>query len=161
MSTPNFKTLDWDLPLIVGGVGEDYDIRKKEFEESFDDEKYSSDIYEEEINTFCESLQDDLDDFNHKISHFRVSLKSGYYNGFQFDVEETDNYYNYETIKDIDDEDANYYYGMTAKDIKAEFESDLDKIRKLLESYKQSDPYLIELNCIGVFSNGEAIYKKA
>lgn len=162
MSTPNFNQITLnklDLPLIVGGAGNDFETRKKEFESEYGDE-YTENHYNEEICLDAEILSDELKEFNDKLNHFELFIESGYYSGFQYNVKETDNYNDYESVQDINDEDADYYYGMSAKEIKAEFENELKQIREFLKS-KINSPYIIELNCMGIFSNGEAIYKEA
>ena len=161
MATANFNqvTLDkFDLPLVVGGLGEDYDKIAKNYKEEFGEE-YSEELYWQEISEFAEHLEEELNEFNEKLKHFKLTVEGGYYHGFQYNIEETSSYDDYESIQSIDDETADYYYGMTAKEIRAEFEQDLDEIREFLkESAKY--PGLTEIYCVGVFSNGEAVYSK-
>lgn len=163
MSTPNFNQTrlnKFNLPLVVFGMGNDFEQRKKDFEQENDDE-YTENHYLAEIDDMeIPQREEELNDFNTGLKHFELKLESGYYQGVQYDIEETDSYNDYESIQDITDEDANYYYGLSAKEVKAEFENDLAKIREFLQKQVNS-PYVIELNCMGIFSNGEAIYKEA
>ena len=163
MSAPNFnqtKLNKFNLPLVVFGMGNDFEQRKKDFESEYGDE-YTENHYQAEIDDMeCVQTNEELQEFNSGLKHFELKLESGYYQGVQYDIEETDSYNDYESIQDITDEDADYYYGLSAKEVKAEFENDLAKIREFLHEQVNS-PYVIELDCMGIFSNGEAIYKEA
>ena len=163
MSTPNFdqtKLNKFNLPLVVFGMGNDFEQRKKDFKSDCGEE-YTEYHYQHEINNIEWDFRDkELQKFNSELKHFELKLEDGYYVGVQYDIEETDSYNDYETIQDITDEDADYYYGLSAKEVKAEFENDLTKIREFLKKQVNA-PYVIELNCVGVLSNGEAIYKKS
>lgn len=162
MSTPNFnqtKLNKFELPLIVGGMGNDFETRKNEFESENGDE-YTENQYFTETSFEAEMLSEDLKTFNNGLKHFELTIEPGYYQGWQYDINEIDGYNDYESIQDIDDENADYYYGVSAKEIKAEFDNELEQIREYLKSEINS-PYRIKLNCMGIFSNGEAIYKEA
>ena len=137
MATSNFKPMKYDMPLIVGGM---------------DAESEWDDYYE------VECIKEQLADFNDKLKHFEVSLWSGYYEGWQFDVKQSDEYWDYDDLPTMTDDDADYYYGDTADNIRAEFEQDLKNIRAFLNECKANG--YKELGVVGTFSNGETVYRE-
>jgi len=141
MATANFGTMKYDMPLIVGGF----------FDENDPDWEWHS--YEE-----AECIKEDLADFNDTLKHFEVGIESGYYDGFQFTVKQTDEYWDYEDIPTMTDEDADYYYGGTVENIRKEFEQDLKNIKNYLYELKANG--FMELAKVAQFSNGEAMYKE-
>ena len=141
MATANFGTMKYDMPLIVGGF---YDENDPEWE-------WHS--YEE-----VECIKEDLADFNDTLKHFEVGIESGYYDGFQFTVEQTDEYWDYEDLPTMTDDDADYYYGDTVENIRKEFEQDLKNIKEYLYNLKSNG--FKELIKVAQFSNGEARYKE-
>lgn len=140
MATNNFEPMNFDMPLIVGGV-------------SGEDEDYTFEI---------ESLQDDLTEVNNGMQFFSLEIKGGYYQGWQWQVEWTDEYLDYDQIMDDEqftDEDADYYYGDTVKNIREQVESERQKCLDYLEALKENG--YTELYKVGQFSNGEAVYNEA
>lgn len=164
MSTPNFKhskLTDLGLPLIVGGVGEDYDQLAESYNQGLEegDEPYNEDMYNTEVDWDITRREEDLEDLNNKLEFFEVVIESGYYSGWQYNVKEIGQYDGYESIQSIDDETAQEYYGKSAAEVKHQVDTELVIVRDYLYS-QVSDPYTVEIYCVGVFSNGEAIYKK-
>ena len=141
MATANFGTMKYDMPLIVGGF----------YDEDDPDCEWQS--YEE-----VKCIKEDLADFNDTLKHFEVGIESGYYDGFQFTVEQTDEYWDYEDLPTMTDDDADYYYGDTVENIRKEFEQDLKNIKEYLYSLKANG--FKELIKVTQFSNGEAMYKE-
>ena len=141
MATANFATMKYDMPLIVGGF----------YDENDPDREWQS--YEE-----AECIKEDLADFNDTLKHFEVGIESGYYDGFQFTVEQTDEYWDYEDLPTMTDDDADYYYGDTVENIRKEFEQDLKNIKEYLYNLKANG--FEELIKVAQFSNGEAMYKE-
>ena len=141
MATANFGTMKYDMPLIVGGFyGED-------------DPDWEWHNYGE-----VECIKEDLADFNDTLKHFEVGIESGYYDGFQFTVEQSDEYWDYEDLPTMTDDDADYYYGDTVENIRKEFEQDLKNIKEYLYNLKANG--FKELIKVAQFSNGEAMYKE-
>ena len=141
MATANFETMKYDMPLIVGGF---YDENGPDCEwQSYEEVKY---------------IEEDLADFNDTLKHFEVGIESGYYDGFQFTVEQTDEYWDYEDLPTMTDDDADYYYGDTVENIRNEFEQDLKNIKEYLYNLKANG--FMELAKVAQFSNGEAMYKE-
>ena len=141
MATANFGTMKYDMPLIVGGF---YDENDPDWERH---------NYEE-----VKCIKEDLADFNDTLKHFEVGIESGYYDGFQFTVEQTDEYWDYEDLPTMTDDDADYYYGDTVENIRKEFEQDLKNIKEYLYNLKANG--FKELIKVAQFSNGEAMYKE-
>lgn len=141
MATANFGTMKYDMPLIVGGFRDENDP---------DWEWHNC----EEV----ECIKEDLADFNDTLKHFEVGIESGYYDGFQFTVEQTDEHWDYEDLPTMTDDDADYYYGDTVENIRNEFEQDLKNIKEYLYNLKANG--FKELIKVAQFSNGEAMYKE-
>lgn len=141
MATANFGTMKYDMPLIVGGF----------YDEDDPDCEWQS--YGE-----FECAKEDLADFNDTLKHFEVGIEPGYYDGFQFTVEQTDEYWDYEDLPTMTDDDADYYYGDTVENIRKEFEQDLKNIKEYLYNLKANG--FKELIKVAQFSNGEAMYKE-
>ena len=111
MATANFETMKYDMPLIVGGF---YDENDPDWEWHNVEE--------------VECIKEDLADFNDTLKHFEVGIESGYYDGYQFTVKQSDDYWDYEDLPTMTDDDADYYYGDTVENIRKEFEQDLKNI---------------------------------
>lgn len=141
MATANFGTMKYDMPLIVGGF----------YDEDDPDCEWQS--YGE-----FECAKEDLADFNDTLKHFEVGIESGYYDGFQFTVEQSDEYWDYEDLPTMTDDDADYYYGDTVENIRKEFEQDLKNIKEYLYNLKANG--FKELIKVAQFSTGEAMYKE-
>lgn len=162
MSTANFAPVNFDLPLIAYGMGEDFEERKKDYEDQFEEE-YTEDLYYSDIDFECEAVEEELKEFNNKHRWFEVVQESGYYQGIQFQVNWLDRYFDMEQILDetqFNDEDAEYYYGTgeTAKGIREEVEKELEEVKEYLMSF--TDRGFLNLYKYAQFSNGEAIYKR-
>ena len=135
MSTPNFGTPNYDLPIVACGL-----------EEKLDDFEYGT-------------IQDEIDEFNNGLNHFEVVLEPGYYQGAMLDVKQTEDYWDYDNLNELTDDDADYFYGMSKAETIKEFNDDMDKIKQFFET-KSDDDRFIEIYKAAQFSNGEAIYKK-
>ena len=137
MSTPNFKTPNYDLAIVACGM-----------ENELEDWEYSD-------------IQSELDTFNSELTQFEVYLEPGYYQGAMLDVRQTNDYWDYADIDEITDEDAQYFFGENAKDIKETFANEMQKIKDFFAQITKNDSRFLELIKVAQFSNGEAIYKKA
>lgn len=135
MSTANFGTPNFNLPLIAIGMGDD------------EDQNYWA----------YEDAEADLKLLNNELGYFTVYLESGYYQGAMYNVKQTNDYIDYDQIDDFDDEDMEYYFGDTKANVKKGIAQELDKIKKFLAEKK--DEGALELIKVAQFSNGEAFYK--
>lgn len=135
MSTANFGTPNFNLPIIAIGMGDD------------EDQNYWA----------YEDAEAELKEFNNGLDYFEVYLESGYYQGAMYNVKETNDYIDYDQIDDFDDEDIDYYFGDTKANVKKGIAQELEKIKKFLTEKK--DEGALELIKVAQFSNGEAFYK--
>lgn len=135
MSTANFGTPNFNLPLIAIGMGDD------------EDQNYWA----------YEDAEAELKLLNNELEYFTVYLESGYYQGAMYNVKQTNDYIDYDQIDDFDDEDMDYYFGDTKANVKKGIGQELDKIKKFLAEKK--DEGALELIKVAQFSNGEAFYK--
>ena len=164
MSCPNFEFMDYDLPLIVAQPGIEemgYDEAKDEYEDA-NDEEYTYDMYISDLQIEYDSLACDMEyyaeNINDNLRFFTVNVKDGYYTGIQFTVESE---YNFDKDSPycIDNYDAQYEFGECRSKVLRKAKTELNRIRKWLLSMKEKG--FIELNCNGVFNNGEAVYSVA
>ena len=118
-------------------------------------------------NDFYNIVQDELDSINENLIFHKIVLKSGYYTGVQFYVEITDDAdsagFSADNLDDPrygpDNESCRYYLDMCRSAAIRKYNSELNKVEKLLK--KLADNFgFIKLACVGIFSNGEAIYKQ-
>lgn len=134
MATANFKTMEYGMPLVVGGT------------EYFEDIKAAEELAE---------------NFTENLKYHDITVVGGYYSGFQFYVEEKySNKFDLDkqSIYCIDNYDAHYYFDVCKSVAIREADREKRKIRKWLESLENHGYEIIV--CIGRFSNGEAIYEK-
>ena len=160
MATANFKPMNFDMPLVIGGTIYDYDNYKKEWEEENGDE-YTEDMFYSDMQLEAEGEQENLKEINNELTFFEIELESGYYDGWQWQVNWLDTYLDYEQIIDDDeftDEDADYFYGDTAKNIRKQVEEEKQKCKEYLLELKKRG--YKEIYKVAQFSNGEAIYKE-
>lgn len=159
MSTSNFEPMKYDMPLVCGGLGyyEDY---KKEYESVYDEE-YTEDMFYYDLDCEFDYAVELAEEFSEGLKYHEVTVKGGYYQGFQFYVEETCKGGDLDKNSPycIDNEDAHYWYDMCRSKVLRSAEAEKRKINKWLEEIGKMEGFEI-LVCGGVFSNGEAIYYK-
>lgn len=95
-----------------------------------------------------------MEEFNDELTFHEITFKSGYYEGVQLFVEEKDNPH------ELDNEDCNYYYDMCRSKAIRKYDAELRKINRFMDKVATQYGWK-ELHCLGVFSNGEAIYQYA
>lgn len=150
MSTPNFRTQK-DFPLFVAEYEPPtYD----EWLANYYDKDIDSDdsveswrqCEEEQLNFWYEDfpyeVQPMIDRENKGLQWFKIQLQGGYYSGLQLYVIERD------CPCDDEEEDKKSY--------KEEIKTVNERLRKIASEYG-----FTELVCVGIFSNGEAIYQEA
>ena len=140
MSTPNFRDMEYNMPLVCGGLHDD----KFENEYEYDDAIILA------------------ENFTSELKFHNIRIEGGYYYGFQFFVEER--YRNYFDLKKesrycIDNEDAHYYFDMFRSQALRAADAEKRKITRWLEKLQEKGFEI--LVCIGKFSNGEALYSRA
>lgn len=141
MARPNFEPMRFGMPLVCGGL---------ECEGWWD------------FEDMCVEAEHLTEEFNEGLTYHRVNVSGGYYSGFQFVVEEIHGR-QFDLSKDskycIDNEDAWYHFGKCRSRVLREADAEKRKIRKWLEKVAVDYGYDI-LVCVGVFSNGEALYER-
>ena len=170
MSTANFDSRQNGFPLYVhddvyaklcpecgAWNGEDDD----ECCECGEDLKRVDPIYDEcsmDDIVFC--ARKELETINKELDFFEVSLASGYYVGVQFDVNFKMRWGCELDPEEMDNEDAHYYYDCCRSVMLRKYQRERRRLaKKLAELAKALD--FEEIVCVGVFSNGEAIYERA
>lgn len=157
MSTANFVTMK-NFPLWVKS---DLDFcyltladNDEETDETYFDEFYQS--------CFIDDVTEELESLTENLTFFKCRVVSGYFTGLQILVEIskyadeagfTENGGEY-----ADDDSCDYYLDMTLAEAEKAFREEVIKVNEALETIGKSND-MTKIACIGVFSNGEAIYK--
>ena len=110
---------------------------------------FYNDIYEG-----ADGFKGKMEEFNDSLTFHELQFKSGYYSGVQIYVEEKDNPH------ELDNDDCNYYYGMCRSKAIRKYEAEIRKINRFMDNVAPEYGWR-ELHCLGIFSNGEAIYQYA
>jgi hypothetical protein len=170
MSTPNFNT-NMGFPLYVSdaslyctesGLEEfkagltDCDRYTAEAVAAMDENKLCGLFYDDwwqDFNDWTEGeIRDALEMINRKLLFHKIELKSGYYSGVQFFVEKEHD------VGEMNNEDCRYEFGLFLSQAKRRHRSEINKVGKFLK--KTAIGYGFKrYRCIGIFSNGEAIYE--
>lgn len=158
MGTCNYKSQnDFDLYTIEYSSPTQEEIENfmiatgEMFDEDFDSELFYHDIYRE-AKQLAARLTNEL------IFH-EIGIGFGYYDGLQTFVKTCDwNYY--DDVEDMDNDACKYYFGMCRSKAIRKYKSEINKINKKLLPLFKKELCFNHIKCIGVFSNGEAIYEK-
>lgn len=159
MSTANFGTPNFELPLIAGGL--DYNEKKERYERDCDGEyEYNEDIFNSDVEWELREMEDEVEGFNDGLKHFEVYIEGGYYEGYMFNVrQKKDDCWDYDDLDEMTEDDAEYFYGDRKANVIAEYKMDMKFIRDYFNELKERGFY--ELYKVAQFSNGEAIYERA
>lgn len=143
MGTCNFYRMNYNMPLIV-------------MDDLTDDEgNYDEFATQDEYDYAVEKARE----FSETLTFYDVTIRCGYYAGFQFYVEgkyEREFDLEVESPYCIDNDDAHYYFDMCRSAALRKAESERRKIRKWLMNLR--DEGYIGLNFHGCMSNGEGVY---
>lgn len=121
------------------------------FDEDFDTEIFYYDKYQD-----AERLADRI---NKELIFYKIEIGYGYYDGIQTFVDQTDwNYYN--DVEDMDNHACKYYFGMCRSKAIRKHNAEVNRINKKLLPLFQKELGFDHIKCVGVFSNGEAIYER-
>lgn len=154
MSTPNFKTQ------------KHFDLYVSEMEcETLDENDELTGEYEFD-DYLCDATENFIiNKLNTQLKFFDITLESGYYGGVQSYVVPRKIYYGDDSFdfinyyEDFDDEDIYQYFGYNKYILKRKILKEIKFINeKLLPQLK--DYTFEQIKCVGVFSNGEAVYKR-
>lgn len=158
MGTANFRMMEYNMPLVVGGIDFFHEL-KENFENEYNEEYTEDAFYYDQEEEYREAFEL-AEEFTENLKYHNITVISGYYNGFQFYVEEKHND-KFDLDKSskycIENDDANYYFNVCRSLAIREADREKRKINRWLESLVKYG-YEI-LVCIGNFSNGEAIYE--
>lgn len=158
MSTCNFWTMD-DFDLVVMSdekicqnfLGEEFiEERKAEFEDynPIDDIELAWDLFKEDMEW------SGIDELNDTLLWYNVRLKSGYYDGVQFYIDTE-----WSPIDGWDDDECYMYFDRNKEETKQMIEEEKKRINDFLNGMVELFGFE-RIRCVGVFSNGEAVYEK-
>lgn len=142
MGTCNFAHMKYNMPLIVRESCYDDDGNYDDFMS-----QYEYDYAKEMAEKYTEGL-----------TFYKVTVRCGYYDGFQFFVEEKHEEFDLdeESPYCIDNEDAHYYFGMCRCRALSKAERERRKIQRWLMSLRHQG--YTGLNFRGCMSNGIGVY---
>ena len=121
------------------------------FDEDFDSELFYHDIYRE-----AKQLAARL---TNELIFYEINIGFGYYYGLQTFVKTGDWDY-YDDVEDMDNDACKYYFGMCRSKAIRKYKSEVNRINKKLLPLFKKELGFDHIRCIGVFSNGEAIYER-
>ena len=145
MSTPNFHTM------------ENFDLFVKIYE-PMDEEDYNETeayFFYEDIFEGYDGFKEVMENLNESLFFHKITFKSGYYDGIQLFIEEMA-----VNPNELDNEDCRYYYDMCRSVAIRKYDAEIRKINKWMDKTAVEYGWR-KLNCLGIFSNGEAIYQYA
>lgn len=158
MGTCNFITQsDFDMYVINFEPLSEEEQKQYEID---NDCKYSIEAdeefyYESEIENFKWLMNHYLKQKQRMLEFCSIELRSGYYAGVQTYVSlEND-------PREMDNDDCQYYFGICRSKAIRKLESEIKFINTKLLPYIRENSSFEKLYCIGVFSNGEAVYQYA
>ena len=157
MGTRNFSTANYDMPLVIGGLL-DFDELKESYEE-YNEEEYTKWMFEDDLWFDCDNAQWIAKNFTEGLKYHEIEVEGGYYYGYQFQVYERMGYKGTYEMDELDNEDCHQYYGECRSKVARKVKSEKNKIRKWLKELVKDYGYT-EIECVGVFSNGEAVYRE-
>ena len=163
MSTANFYTMK-DFPLFVmdnamskvcpecgAWWDEDADCCAECGYEGEPEERLDPD----EDYYIAQCLSEEAERFSDDLTFFKVSIRSGYYAGMQFYVDEPE-----DRPEDLNNEDCRYNWDLCRSVAIRKREREQRKVIRWME--KTAKEWNMEqLVCVGRFSNGECLYQRA
>ena len=176
MSAPNFWTME-NFPLYVKSDREFYiafcpdcdcwccaddteDGRCPECGAELEREEYDY----AEAEAFFDNVNEKLDEINAGLTFYKIELRCGYYSDSQFyvDLTEAADCAGFSEPDDPkygpDNESCRYWLDMCRSEALRKHDREIRKVNKLLEQL--ADEFEFDrLGCLGVFSNGEAVYQ--
>lgn len=142
MSTPNFYNQ------------KDFDLYIKAYEPEGEYNEIEAEIFYEDVVYGYDGFKEVMEELNDSLTFHSIEIKDGYYSGIQLYVNTTENPH------ELDNEDCKYYFDMYRSQAIRKYEVEIRKINKWMEKVAVGYGWR-KLNCLGIFSNGEAIYQYA
>lgn len=132
MSTPNFRDMEYNMPMVCGALNDD----------------------ETECNIEFETAEQLKEEFSNSLTFHDITIEFWVEEKFSkyFDLDKSSEYC-------IDNEDAHYYFDMCRSKAIRAADAEKRKIAKWLEKLQENGFEI--LVCTAKFSNGEAIYSRA
>ena len=160
MGTCNFWTMDdFDLYVI-----DDETLVRNYLGDDFVNEEIESYDIDLAWDMLLGDLESEFDDLKSHLKWYKIELKNGYYEGAQFyistDYLGIDERADWLPSKPLiwDDEECELQFGLTKEETKKMIENEKNLINQFLEESK--DYGFFKIGCVGVFSNGEAVYER-
>lgn len=142
MSTANFyNQKNFDLYIKVYESNEGYS-------------DFEAQMFYDDIFNGYDGFKEVIEKFNDDLTFHSLEFKSGYYDGVQLYVNTTENPH------ELDNEDCKYYFDMCRSQAIRKYNAEINKINKWMKKVAVMYGWK-KLNCLGVFSSGEAIYEYA
>lgn len=170
MGACNFRTMDdFDLWVIDDEkvcewyLGEEFIEERKAEDKDYEpiwDIEFAYDLFKEDFDR-----DGGLDELNDTLQWYTVRLYNGYYDGVQIYIDTEwsgiDEIATWLPSKPLiwDDEECELQFGLTREETKKMIEDEKKRINTFLENLDMYGFYKIK--CLGVFSNGEAVYELA
>ncbi len=149
-----FPDDDYYYPEYEVAVSEDW--KKRILEKAYDKAMESwRDMFYEDILEGYDGFKGLMEELNDSLTFHEVQFKSGYYDGLQLFVEEKE-----ENPHELDNEDCRYYYDMCRSQAVRKYDAEIRKINRWMEKTAVEYGWR-KLYCLGIFSNGEAVYQYA
>lgn len=94
-------------------------------------------------------------EFNKKLMFHDIEIEAGYYAGIQTYVRKC-----FEDIEQLDNEYCHYYFDMCRSKAIRKYKAEVKRINKKLLPKFKTELGFEHIRCVGVFSNGEAVYER-
>lgn len=149
-----FQYDDYHYPEYEVAVSDEW--KKHILEKSYNEtmQFWNETFYDDILNGY-DGFKGKMEEFNDTLTFHEIVFKSGYYDGVQLYVEEKE-----ENPHELDNEDCRYYYDMCRSQAIRKYDAEIHKINRWMEKVAPEYGWR-ELHCLGIFSNGEAIYQYA
>lgn len=131
-----------------------FDLYVKAYESEDGYSEFEADIFYDDIFNGYDGFKEVMEKFNDDLIFHSLEFQSGYYDGVQLYVKEKENPH------ELDNEDCKYYYDMCRSQAIRKYDTEINKINKWMKKVAVEYGWK-KINCLGVFSNGEAIYEYA
>ena len=97
---------------------------------------------------------------NNELTFYKIIITEGYYVGLQTFIQGTEWQIQTKYFEELSNEDCHYYFGMCRSKAIRKHKAEVNRInKKLLPLFKKKLGF-DHIRCVGVFSNGEAIYER-